>query len=350
MSSLLLLSLISGGISPAQAQVRAELLTLEQSAMPGRAITAVLKLDHDPKWHTYWTNPGIGEPTRMDWTLPPGWVAGEIDWPVPRQIYGSDGRITGYGYEDVLHLPVRLIVPQTAEVGKEVTLTATASWLMCEVDICIPGGQTVAVTIPIASTYPKEEGGVKEALAATPMPEAGEGLRVRASLTEADVTLLLEGTSNTAKAFKDPYFYSLDGLVYHDTDQLFQASSDGLAVQLEKDSYYNGPTDTLMGVLAFTDQAGAYRGIFINAPFEATPLSLPQASLKPADEPQKISRWFKALVFALLGGIILNLMPCVLPILSLKALSVSKMRDASPKAAQNDGLAYTAGILVSFTI
>lgn len=89
-----------------QAQAAGELVSSEQGAQPGSCTTVALMLTHDPGWHTYWVSPGIGEVTSIAWTLPDGWVAGGIDWPVPVKIYTKAGVVSGHGFEDVQYLPV----------------------------------------------------------------------------------------------------------------------------------------------------------------------------------------------------------------------------------------------------
>src|SRR5688572_20056517 len=118
--------------------VQASLVAADTSVQPGQPITVALRFVHDAHWHTYWKNPGTGPPTTLESKLPPGWTAGEIQWPAPQVLKDSRGTIVGNGYEGELFLPVTLIPPADLAPGSSVTLAASADWLMCE-DVCIPG-------------------------------------------------------------------------------------------------------------------------------------------------------------------------------------------------------------------
>src|SRR5688572_22607248 len=118
--------------------VKASLVAADASVQPGKPLTVALRLQHDPHWHTYWENPGIGVPTTLKWTLPPGWQVGPIQWPAPIIIKDKQGNLTGNGYEGEILLPVTLMPPATLKPGDTVELTAAADWLECEA-ICVPG-------------------------------------------------------------------------------------------------------------------------------------------------------------------------------------------------------------------
>ena len=115
------------GMSAAHAQVNSSLVAADSAAQPGKPLTVALKMEHEHGWHTYWVNPGIGEATSIEWQLPAGWAAGDIEWPVPHAIKGEDGAVTGHGYEGTSYLPVTINVPKTAKVGETVTLKGLAS-------------------------------------------------------------------------------------------------------------------------------------------------------------------------------------------------------------------------------
>ena len=204
--------------SVAQAQVVGELVSAEQGAQPGSRSTVALKLIHDPGWHTYWISPGIGEATSIDWTLPHGWVAGDIDWPVPVKVFTQTGEVSGHGFEGVAYLPIDLIVATDAPVGETVTLSASVKWLMCEYEICIPGGTELELSLPIIEDTPTPSTEVQAALAATSMPEAGEGFEISATRDGELMMLTVEGDTD----FSDPHFFSFDELVWHDAVQEYE--------------------------------------------------------------------------------------------------------------------------------
>ena len=212
---LVALLLVSVG---ARAQVAGELVTRENGAQPGSKITLALKLTHEPGWHTYWLSPGIGEATSIDWELPKGWVASEIDWPVPVKIFTQAGEVSGHGFEDVAFLPIDLIVAADAPVGESITLKASVKWPMCEYEICIPGGTELELPVAIVENTPPPNTLVQAALAATPMPEAGEGFDIAATRDGELMTLTAEGETT----FLDPHFFSFDELVWHDAVQEYE--------------------------------------------------------------------------------------------------------------------------------
>src|SRR3954471_6289108 len=140
----------------ATSHVNASLVAADMSVQPGKPITVALRLLHDPHWHTYWVFPGTGLPTSIKWTLPPGWQAGDIQWPAPHVLKDSKGTIVGNGYEGELFLPVTITAPPDAKPGENVTLSAAVDWLMCE-DICIPGSAKLSLPVAVSADAPKPD-------------------------------------------------------------------------------------------------------------------------------------------------------------------------------------------------
>ena len=225
---LLILLFLSVAASASQAQVVGELVSSEESAQPGSRITVALKLTHDPGWHTYWVSPGIGEATSINWALPDGWVASDIDWPVPVKIYTKAGVVSGHGFEGVAYLPLDLLVAPSAKIGDTVTLGASVKWLMCEYEICIPGGAELELVLPIVDETPAPNIAVHAGLAATPMPEAGERFEIAVTRDGELMTLTVEGDTS----FSDPHFFSFDELVWHDAVQEYGLSDGSLEAPL----------------------------------------------------------------------------------------------------------------------
>jgi len=133
--------------------VEAELVPAVASVQPGRPFDVALRLAHDPHWHTYWVNAGTGYPTTVKWTLPPGWQAGEIRWPVPRALTDAKGAITGNGYDGEVLLLVTLSPPAGLQAGGNVTLRADVAWLMCR-EVCMPGEAALDLTLPAGNAPP----------------------------------------------------------------------------------------------------------------------------------------------------------------------------------------------------
>ncbi|MEY4940100.1 MAG: hypothetical protein RIQ93_1835, partial [Verrucomicrobiota bacterium] len=141
---------------PRPSQVKASLVAADATAQPGQPLTVALRLVHNPRWHTYWVNPGTGLPTALAWKLPEGWTAGPIQWPAPHVIKDRTGEIVGNGFEGEIFLPVTLNPPAGLAAGSTVTLHARADWLMCE-DVCIPGNAEVTLTLPVAANAAKPD-------------------------------------------------------------------------------------------------------------------------------------------------------------------------------------------------
>lgn len=335
----------------AQTYVDAALVSETLSVQPGSSTRVALKLTHAEGWHTYWDSPGVGEATEIDWTLPEGWLADAIDWPVPTKILTRDGSLSGHGFKGIVYLPVRLTVPGTAPVGETVTLNATASWLVCEYEICIPGSADLSLGLLVSSDAPLPNEGLQAALADQAMPEFGEDWTFDVTRDGTDYVV----TIAAPEPLSEPHFYcdaSLvefcdDGLFWVQTEQVFSSSENGeLTLSFTVDeTFAESDIPVLAGVLAFTDAAGNKRGVLMSAP-----VSVGALSGAVSGDTLELDVLLQALLFAFLGGLILNLMPCVLPILSLKALSFAKMSSDNPSAARRDGLAYTAGVLLSFAV
>ncbi len=260
MMSLAVAGLLAG--AAAQAQVSASLVAADTSVQPGKSVTVAVRLQHESGWHTYWHNPGIGSATSVDWELPAGWSAGEIQWPVPIAIHGEAGDITGHGYEGVAYLPVTITVPKTAKAGDKVTLKGKADWLMCSLETCVPGGADVQLTLPVAAEAPKPNAEVRAALDSTPMPRMAKDWKVKASTDGKVITLKIAG----AGSLKSPHFFPGTEIVSYDAEQGFAAAGNDMTVTLPIDKYYDGEKAAITGLLTYTDASGQYVGVTIEAP------------------------------------------------------------------------------------
>ncbi|WP_068771095.1 protein-disulfide reductase DsbD family protein [Termitidicoccus mucosus] len=346
----------------ARAQVRASLVSADASVQPGRAFTVALKLEHQPHWHTYWINAGTGYPTSLAWELPEGWQAGDIRWPVPIVIKDHTGTVTGNGYEAITLLPVTLTPPKDLKPGETVTLRAKADWLMCA-DVCVPGDATVTLTLPVSTAAPAPDAVVTAALAATPMPRAPDGWRVSATRHTGEKTVALAFAAEKNKAAApalatlSPHFFSIDALIQYDQPQTVMTGEAGAVVTftLPVSDAYEGDGARLAGVLAY-DRDGARHGFIIDVPIQngAAASSPPNRSdggdaAAPADASASASAGFVGTLFlAFLGGLVLNLMPCVFPVLGIKILGFVNQAGADRRKVTLHGVAFTAGVLVSF--
>lgn len=350
MSTLLLLAVLLPGT--VLAQVQAELVAAQRSVQPGQPLQLALRMQHDPHWHSFWKNAGTGLPTRLMWELPPGWTAEAIQWPTPILVRDREGNITGHGYEGLSYLPVRLIAPADLPAGSVVELKAQARWLMCET-VCIPGKAALSLRVPVSAEPAQSDEAVQAALAALPMPAASEGWQLAATHASAGLTLRVAAPADIA----DLHFFPADAFVSYKVPQTIGNRGARALLKLPLDPAETMPADAMLrGVLAYNDAQGVYRGVSIELPFvaeaEATALvstadlgAMP-ASARGDGSTQQLSAL--VLLFALLGGLILNLMPCVFPVLGLKVVGFIEQAGNDRRKVSLHALSFTAGVLLSF--
>ncbi len=328
--------------------VEAELVPAVTRVQPGRAFEVALRLAHDPHWHTYWLNPGTGLPTTIRWTLPPGWQAGPIQWPVPHVLVDSHSKIIGNGYDGEVFLLVTLTPPADLPSGAEVTIKAAVSWLMCQ-EVCMPGEAALDLTLPVGAGPPPPDPQWASKLAAArgQLPRSSDGWKVTATRTGPAVTLTLGPPAGTVTTPADVHFFADDGLIAYDQPQPGRAAADGgLVLTLPVDP--DGPKDVnrLRGVLALAK--GPVPGIRVDVPIGAAgaaPSSgFQESSAKPA------GGLAGTLALAFLGGLILNLMPCVFPVLGIKILGFVNQAGADRRKVTMHGLVFVLGVLVSFWV
>jgi thiol:disulfide interchange protein/DsbC/DsbD-like thiol-disulfide interchange protein len=341
------LVVVFAGLAPAaRAQVKAALVAADASVQPGRTFTVAIRLEHEPHWHTYWINPGTGYPTSIEWQLPEGWTAGDIQWPTPKVVKDRHGTITGNGYEDVVLLPVQITPPANARAGETVTLRASVDWLMCA-DVCIPGDAKVELSLPVRAEVPAphpEHGKmVTAAMAALPSPVPA--LSVQATRAGKVITLRVSGWD---AALSQPWFFSEDALVQYDAPQTVDENRAGLLVlKLPASEAYDGPAQRLVGVLR---QEGSWvAGKTAPGARIDVPLGTVGGTEAAGGGNDGVSApLFGTLALAFVGGLILNLMPCVFPVLGIKILGFVNQAGADRRKIVLHGVVFTVGVLASF--
>ena len=369
LSLLPLLALGLAALLPAvaRAQVKATLVAAETAIVPGKPVQVALRLVHQPHWHTYWINPGTGLVTEIKWSLPPGWTASAIQWPAPYVIKDKTGAITGNGFENDTLLPVTLTPPADLAPGTKVTLKASAEWLMCE-DVCMPGNADVTLTLPVAATAaPDAALGPRLSAVVAGLPRADAAWKVSATRDAKAITLKVAPVGPTAgktAAPADLRFFADDNLVAYELPQTITPDGAGgyvLTLSISPDA----PKDAtkLAGVL--TNEKGwladgSLRGLRIDLPFAAAPTvsaaapaasgSQPSALSSPSSVPSPAApvSLISTLFLALVGGLILNLMPCVFPVLGIKILGFVNQAGQDKKKVILHGLVFALGVLLSF--
>jgi thiol:disulfide interchange protein DsbD len=240
--------LCAGGVLAAPVatsrHVEASLVAETDAVTPGQPLVVGLRLEMEPGWHTYWRNPGdSGLPTKIQWELPEGFSAGEIQW--PRPIRFNTGPLVSYGYHDEVLLPVEVKVPAALPSG-EVRLGARASWLECK-DVCLPGKADLELTLPVrSSARPGSVAGLFQT-ARRELPTAGDGWRVSASADEATIALAVAPPGPTT--LEEAYFYPLTRrAVDYSKPQELRSVGERYDLVLPRDPN-GGPAERLEGVL-----------------------------------------------------------------------------------------------------
>ena len=342
----------------------AELVAAADAVVPGQPLAAGLRLKHDPHWHTYWQVPGdSGLPTTIQWRLPAGFAAGPIEWPVPKRL--PVGPLMNFGYEDEVLLPVQIQVPTNLPAGQDVRLAARADWLICK-DVCIPGGADLQLTLPVrAAAAPSRHAALFAATRArTPQPVT---LEAATATIEADRIRLAYKSSATVQRLE--FFPLEESRIEPAAAQTLRAESGATALYLSAAQPVAAEFSRLKGVLvvdggpAAADRGG-WAGV-VDLPLAAGTVAqvAAPAAARSAIEAANVApvsassmTLLAALFGAVIGGLILNLMPCVFPVLSLKLVGLMQHQRAEDQAhlphpsLRLHGAAFAAGVVLSFVL
>jgi thiol:disulfide interchange protein/DsbC/DsbD-like thiol-disulfide interchange protein len=330
--------------------VSAQLIASVDAVHSGEKILVGVRQRIVPQWHTYWLNPGdTGFRTRIEWTLPQGASAGEIQWPVPSRF--TLGAITNYGYEKEVTLLSPVVVPENVKAGDSFPIKAKVSWLVCK-DVCIPQHVELALTLPVirngqsAAANPEIKKARYALPAASPWP-------VHANLVKSGLSLRIESTELQSIDKSAIWFYANQpGNVAPGAKQKLRADRDAVILDLKAGDVAATAGERLSGVLAVTEKTqdgNIDRGYLIDTVLNPA-TNNDVGSNVPLAESEPDLGFMSALVLALMGGIILNLMPCVFPVLSIKALSLLDHAHQTRRQARLHGLTYTLGVLASFAL
>lgn len=321
--------------------VKTEFVIHAPKVNAGEVIWAGVTYTIPEHWHIYWQNPGdSGIPTTMEWKLPEGMSAGEILWPVPQRME-EQGLVT-YGYSN----QVTLAVPLTSSHAVKGPVSVTTKWLVCK-ETCIPESATFTATIPVKNPA------AEATLGAVVMQAPQSVLDARAEYaTIGDKVLLGIAGADVLPAGAGPItnavFFPLDdGIIANEGLQSFKVNPEGTSLTLTLKRGAQELLDHWRGVLSIT-RDGVVHHYAITAKLNPTTADAMPAAL--AEGTQVNLSLLAALALAFLGGVILNVMPCVLPILALKALALAKKAEASRAAAAQQGVAYTLGVVLSFLL
>jgi thiol:disulfide interchange protein/DsbC/DsbD-like thiol-disulfide interchange protein len=317
--------------------VRAELLADTNAVVPGKPFIVGLLLRMAPGWHTYWKFSGdAGLPTELKWKLPPGWKVGGIQWPIPLKT-SDPGDIETYGYENEVLLMQEITPPGKID-SSSANLSAEANWLVCE-KICIPGGATLQLDPPVASTSQSANADVFARYRRL-VPQNLPGPDVaRAAWSRVGSDLRLKITSETLAKYPAVDFFPLpeqETIVGHPAVQSRSNNEIVFRIPLE-----SAPKDlsSMAGLVVFAQQPNGD---------DRAAWQITNAPVVSATRPAPARGIFTFLLFGFLGGLILNLMPCVLPVISLKIFGFVQQAGQSRQKILRSGIAFTIGIFAWF--
>jgi thiol:disulfide interchange protein/DsbC/DsbD-like thiol-disulfide interchange protein len=342
---------VAGGDAPGPRQrtlhTLSQLVAETDGVVPGRPVLLGLHQRFDPGWHSYWRNPGdSGFPATLAWRLPPGAAAGPVLWPAPeRQRFGT---LTNYGHKDSLVLLAEIAVPPGLRTGEVFEIDLSASWLICA-EICIPEDTRLTLRLPVAAQAGPGAGASLLAAARDALPTAAPW-PARFARVGDRLRLRLDGPDLVRAPLLEAYFFPHDGdLIEHAAPQRLAIDPAGMTldIPLGREGARKS-LDRLEGVLRFeTGAGGAARNSFAIA---AAPGMVAPPPGRALASPAAVPAFLDALLLALLGGAILNLMPCVFPILSMKALAIASLPSSDRAARRREGTAYGLGVLTCFAI
>ncbi len=343
------------------AHLHVQLVVPPARLSPGGSADAGLYFKLEPGWHVYWKNAGdSGEPPRIKWTLPEGITAGPLQFPAPSRL--PLGPLMDFGYENEVLFPLQLNVASSAKEGAAV-LHAKVDWLVCR-EVCIPGKAELEATRPVAG---------QSATGSPVQPDATIYARLSSRLPLPEPATFKAGFKPIPTGFRltvqtgqketaASFFPAEQNILDNPAPQKLTPTVKGLTLDLKKDANSTSDPPELRGVLELSDG----RAYFIDAPAgapvpppseTAAPETATQAGTAAATSSANTASTipaadapglFRVIALAFLGGLILNLMPCVFPVLFLKGLALMQSGSEERHRLRTHGLVYTAGILVSF--
>ena len=326
---------------------RMEFLCEAASIAPGKPFYIAIKLTHPPHWHSYFINPGyVGFSLRPNWKLPPGLKAERVAWPVPH-IGTTAGKRT-YGYEPLVYHLFRITPSAELETGQKVTVEASPSWQICDASNCLPEpglGQPPLesrITLPVSaegSPNPANTSAFAEARAMLPTSLPSD-LTIKAIKSADKITLVLAPPEAVPEG--DIHFYDYDKVLDAQSEPVVERGEDAVRWTIARNPESSPETPpTLSGILAIGKQGYQVATEFGESATE---------SEEKADRTVTFGKLLAILGGMFLGGMILNLMPCVFPVIGIKIMGFVQQAGENRKTILLHGLIYAAGVVLSFWV
>ena len=333
-----------------------EVTTIE----PGQNFDVAIHLEPDPGWHIYWINPGYaGLPPRIQWELPDGFAAGNLQFKTPEFIKFMD--FISYGYDGSTLFITTITVPD--EIDEEVTIGGRVNWLVCDDKLCVPERGNVSLTLPkgTGTNYSAWRGEFVTTRSLHPLAVNWDATFT----TDGEEVIVDISVPAGSDSFNDMWFFPQnENLIDHSLAQTIHATDNRVRIVspagIEHSKHNNlaavlktaPDAEGLSQSFAFTAQrVAALDAISFTSSLTRPPLAFGSTDGYSTNTAEfSINEFLLNVLYAFLGGLILNIMPCVLPILSLKALSIAEMAKENVRGVRIAGLAYTAGVLLCFLL
>lgn len=344
---------------PANAQASAKsehaegtLVFERAAATPDEAFLGALQLKLADGWHVYWKNAGdSGLPPSASWTSSPQVTAGDFRFPTPHPIPLQT--LMNYGYEHEVVLPFEVKISPEAKPGDRLTISAQFDYLICA-DVCIPEGIALSVDMPIAATPAADDAGstiIARTLPTLPVALTGSAAVERAG-NNFRIGVVDQSLAAAATSAKWLRFFPDGPDILHPAPQQVRVGPDGVSVEVKASEFAKPGDSALSGIIGVEQADGTMRGWVVPAQPGIIPAGVSNAAFQPVGgaapgEAMSIDVLLVSLALAFLGGLVLNLMPCVLPVLTIKAAGLVHTAH-DPKESRAHGIAYLAGVVICF--
>ena len=330
--------------------VSARLLSNTSAANPSQVLSLGIELSMEQGWHTYWQFSGdAGAPTQVKWELPEGWEAGPLQWPLPKK-YEEQGDLIVYGYADRVLLISRVQVPAAAAFGDTVSIAADVSWLVCR-ELCIPGQARLQISLPVGTGETQHGSLFERTMQAVPTelsPEVGLDYSVSDEGSTRRIFIsVVRGASDFVRLV-DFYPFNMEDAEFRSYRRV------PYRIELSVRPFTDRAIEKVEGVLIYTTEGDEERrsGV-VSLDLDEASVVAPSLLLERKFSAEHSGTPYTAVVYLLMGfigGLILNLMPCVLPVISLKVLSIVNQAGEEPHRVRMLGFAFAGGIVASFVV
>jgi thiol:disulfide interchange protein/DsbC/DsbD-like thiol-disulfide interchange protein len=358
---------LSTSLKERKQHTQVQLISSVKAIRVGSTFAVGILMRMDAGWHTYWKNGGeAGLPTQVKWKLPKGFTAGEIQWPLPHK-YNETGEVLTYGYADENMLLVDITVPDELSIGSFATLHADVEWLECE-NICVPGNASVELKLPVSNIEPlPDNASLFEKFRSQVPASFSEQTEFTLESTTANARLEVRVKPKQGGSFviandalPDLYPDPIDELLFGRTRVEANASEATLQIPV---SVYERKAQsfTFRGSLVYQMQGGERKAVTIEVPLSGEFCSSLPVSGETTSSGNVLDQTFLTvgsagdsqplhlfILFAFVGGLLLNVMPCVLPVIALKIFGLVQMAGDHPRQVKKLGWFFSLGILATF--